>query len=147
VLLQPTSPFRTSEHVKAAIALLQRTSADTVVGVTRSSAPHFAGRLKPRDTPGWHETPCGTSPGVPFYEWQPFGLPSAAWARPRTQDLPPRGWENGAVYAFTREHWEKTGNRLGGFSVALPMDWISGLDIDTVEDLEAARALAEGLGI
>jgi hypothetical protein len=31
--------------------------------------------------------------------------------------------------------------------VALPMTWIEGLDIDTPEDLEVARAIAERMGL
>jgi CMP-N-acetylneuraminic acid synthetase len=197
VLLQPTSPFRTSAHVRAAIDLLTTASLDSVVGVTQSHAPHFAGRLKPREVvrlprvgdewiladeeameresfriveisgsgrvladDSYHRNRSslhtldvsevmqryklsGSTP-TSWYEWQPFGT---GGERPRTQDLPPRGWENGSLYAFTREHWECTGNRLGGRMGALPMDWIEGFDIDTQEDLDAARAIAEGMGI
>jgi CMP-N,N'-diacetyllegionaminic acid synthase len=141
VLLQPTSPFRTAAHVRAAIDLLIGANLDSVVGVTVSHAPHFAGRLKPREG-----EPSGGGPQL-WYEWQPFSPVVSAASRPRTQDLPPRGWENGSLYAFTAEHWERTGNRLGGRMGALPMTWIEGMDVDTVEDLEAARAIAERMGL
>ena len=139
VLLQPTSPFRTAEHVRRALVLLEMTGADCVVGVTVGHAGHFAGRLKPR------EMEPSASGHADWYEWQPFRSPTEP--RPRTQDLQPRGHENGALYAFTRAHWERTGNRMGGRMVALPMTWIEGLDVDTQEDLEAARAIDEGMGI
>jgi CMP-N-acetylneuraminic acid synthetase len=145
VLLQPTSPFRTSEHVKAAVRLLRHAELDSVVGVVQSHAPHFSGRMKPMEylhSDAWF---IGlAAPSGEYYEWQPF---APQGERPRTQDLPPRGWECGALYAFTRAHWEKTGSRMGGDMGALPMTWIEGLDIDTPEDLEAARAIAEGMGL
>jgi N-acylneuraminate cytidylyltransferase len=144
VLLQATSPFRTAEHVRQAIALLVSTGADSVVGVTAGHEGHFAGRLKPREEyPSCGGDQC-CSP-VEWFEWQPFRNPIET--RPRTQDLRPMGHENGSLYAFTRQHWEATGNRLGGRMVALPMTWIEGLDVDTPEDLAAARAIAEGMGL
>lgn len=143
VLLQPTSPFRTAAHVRAAIDMLATITLDSVVGVVQSHHPHFAGRLKPRETPD--ETTASThSHGVPFFEWQPF---APAGDRPRTQDLAPRGHECGAIYAFTRSWWERSGQRMGGRMAALPLTWIEGLDIDTPEDLEACRAIAAGMGI
>jgi CMP-N-acetylneuraminic acid synthetase len=63
-------------------------------------------------------------------------------ARPRTQDLADLVVENGAVYAFTRAHWERTGSRMGGDCRALVMHWAEAVDIDEPEDLEAARRLA-----
>lgn len=155
VLLQPTSPFRTAEHVRAALALLAATGCDSVIGVTQSHAPHFAGRMKPRETASYHclktghnENNCSLcTPRCAWYEWQPFAPLASADARPRTQDLPPRGWENGSLYVTRREAWERSGMRVSGNIAALPMSWVSGLDIDTQEDLDAARALAEGLGI
>ena len=127
VLLQPTSPFRTAEHVREALRLLEVTGADSVVGVTVGHEHHFAGRMKPRDgEPAW-------------YDFQPFRDVTAR--RPRTQDLAPRGAENGALYAFTRAHWERTGDRMGGHMVALPMTRWEGLDVDDEQDLTVANAL------
>ena len=146
VLLQPTSPFRTAAHVREALRLLEVTGADSVVGVTVGHEPHFAGRLKPRDWVGptpvvsvadpvrYHPVEHGT-----FYDFHPFRDVTAE--RPRTQDMRPMGTENGSLYAFTREHWEKTGNRMGGHMVALPMSKIDGMDIDTAEDLAMANAM------
>ncbi len=47
----------------------------------------------------------------------------------------------------TRHAWERSGMRMSGEIVALPMTWIEGLDIDTESDLAAARAIAEGMGL
>ncbi len=152
VLLQPTSCFRTAAHVRAAIELLRGANLDSVVGVVRSHAPHFSGRMKPRETErvliygGSPRTPPPPLPPLEWFEWQPHA-PTSAESRPRTQDLPPRGHECGALYAFTREHWERTGSRMGGRMGALPMSWIEGLDIDDECDLAAARAIAEWMGL
>lgn len=142
VLLQPTSPFRTAAHVREALRLLEATDADSVVGVTVGHEPHFAGRLKPRtDVVG----PFGDI-GRPFtdadawFDWQPFS-PYGVADRPRTQDLAPRGWENGALYVTRRAAWEKSGARTSGYTVALPMSKIEGWDIDTAEDLAIANAM------
>ena len=131
VLLQPTSPLRTAQHVREAVQLLRDTDADSVVSVTLGHEHHFAGRLKPRDDLGG------------AMEWSPFRDVLAE--RPRTQDLRPVGAENGAIYVFTRRHWERTSNRLGGRMVAYPMDRWHSIDVDTEEDLRVARLLAEDL--
>ena len=129
VILQPTSPFRTAAHVREALDLLARTGADSVVGVTVGHEPHFAGRLKPVEY--WRFASA--------FHLQPFRDPLAE--RPRTQDLRPMGTENGAIYAFTYEHWKRTRNRMGGHMVALPMTRVEGWDIDTPEDLAVANAM------
>ena len=147
VLLQPTSPLRTATHVREAIALLRVTGADSVVGVVAGHETHFAGRMKPREL---YSSDCGADECCPpistYYQWQPFSVASAA-ERPRTQALGPRGYECGAIYVFTRAHWEATGNRMGGEMVAYPMDKMSGWDVDTEADLDACRALAERVGM
>lgn len=144
VLLQPTSPFRTADHVRMALALLQTSGADSVIGVTAGHESHFAGRLKPRELEKLG--PWGFPARIVFHDWQPFS-PFAVSERPRTQDLAPRGVENGSLYVTTRAAWERSGARVSGHTVALPMTWIEGLDIDTMEDLAAARAIAEGMGL
>jgi len=146
VLLQPTSPFRTSHHIREAVGLLKRGVCDSVVGVTAGHGPHFAGRLKPRE-PEDMACPCfDCATDDRWFDFQPF-RDLDAMARPRTQDMRPMGTENGSLYAFTREHWEKTGNRMGGRMAAVRMSWIEGLDIDDERDLAAARAIAEGMGL
>ena len=143
VLLQPTSPFRTAAHVREALRLLEVTGADSVVGVTVGHEPHFAGRLKPREAGVIDVLGRATAGGGPqWYDFQPFRDVTAD--RPRTQDMRPMGTENGSIYAFRREHWERTGNRMGGHMVALPMTRLEGLDVDTEEDLAIANALVAG---
>jgi CMP-N-acetylneuraminic acid synthetase len=146
VLLQPTSPFRTAEHVREALQLLEATHADSVIGVTTGHEAHFAGRLKPRSEQrdcNCRDATC--SPIDKWFDWQPFS-PFDAKSRPRTQDLSPRGHENGAIYVTRREAWEKSCNRVSGHVVAYPMNRWEGFDIDTPDDLAVAQALAEARG-
>jgi CMP-N,N'-diacetyllegionaminic acid synthase len=138
-MLQPTSVFRKARHILEALRLLEVTGADSVIGVTASHDSHFAGRLKPR------EVGNGLCAGEPWFEWQPHA--PMGHDRPRTQDLPPRGTDNGSLYVTRRKAWETSELRTSGVTVALPMSRIEGWDIDTIEDLEAARAMAEGMGL
>lgn len=147
VMLQPTSPFRTARHVAEALKLLADDEIDSVIGVTAGHEPHFAGRMKPRET---YSSLCGGDQCCPsamtWWEWQPFSPIAKAGDRPRTQDLPPRGHDNGALYATRRSAWEASELRVSGTVAALPFSKIEGWDIDTVEDIELARAWAERTG-
>jgi CMP-N-acetylneuraminic acid synthetase len=122
VLLQPTSPFRTAAHVREALRILRETGCDSVVSVTRlhSLHPAFSGEVYD---------------GV-YYPRKPGAerWPSAS--------LGHLVYENGAIYAFTREHWNLAGSRMGGDMRALVMHWSEAVEVDTPEDLEAARRLA-----
>lgn len=129
VLLQPTSPFRTAEHVREALRLLEVTGADSVVAVRTGAEHHFAGRMKPREA----------ADGSVWYQWQPFR--DVNRERIRTQDLGLRGTEDG-MWAFTRAHWERTGIREGGTMAALGIKYPNPYDIDEEDDLRAADALA-----
>lgn len=124
VLLQPTSPFRTAAHVAEALRVLRETGCDSVVSVTRLHSLHqgFHGTV-------WDES--GRYTPVLACQW-----------RPSSAELSALVYENGAVYAFTRRHWNATRNRMGGDMRALVMHWSEAVEIDTPEDLEAARRLA-----
>ncbi len=122
VLLQPTSPFRTAEHVEHALSLLRRSEHGCVVSVTALHSLHpvfsgevFDGNYYPRNTTA---------------------------ARRRSSTLSHLVYENGAVYAFTLAHWMRHGKRLGNAATALLMHWSEAVEIDSPEDLEAARRLA-----
>jgi CMP-N,N'-diacetyllegionaminic acid synthase len=126
VLLQPTSPFRTAAHVASALAILESSGCDSVVSVTRlhSLHPTFSGELY--DGRYW---PRKTSPDG-------GRMPSAS--------LQHLVYENGAIYAFTRKWWNGSRTRMGGDMRPLVMHWSEAVEVDTMEDLESARALARG---
>lgn len=126
VLLQPTSPFRTAKNIRDAVALLEA-GASNVVGV--------------RDI-GRESAFRGTVVDDAFYPRRMTGT------RPRTQDVEPVHAETGALYAFTRRHWEERGDRMWGLDQRpLVMSWLESFDVDTEEDLKIADALARGLGV
>lgn len=131
VLLQPSTPIlgasvgnNGAHHVKAATSILIGGENDSVVAVEQSAHRAFDGRIYPRE---------GELP-----EWRPW---RPVMSRPRTQDVRPMGTECGAFWAFTREHFERTGCRQGGDCRAYVLPRWSCVDIDDPEDLEAAAAL------
>jgi CMP-N,N'-diacetyllegionaminic acid synthase len=103
VLLQPTSPVRTGKQIDEAITQLQREGADSLVSVVESHG--FFWNTRPSTEPDNH---AATYPGLGVMSnYDPND-------RPRRQDIGHQYEENGSIYVFTREHWERTHNRLGG---------------------------------
>jgi len=113
VLLQPTSPLRTAEHIDEAIALLEREGADSVVSVVPSHS----------------------------FLWDASGAPLYGERR-RRQEMR-QYEENGAIYVFTMEHWRRTGNRLGGRVSLYEMGEEHRVQIDTPMDLAIVSMLLE----
>lgn len=122
VLLQPTSPLRRRRHVESCLAIQHRHGCDSVLTVTESAKQVYFGGMLNMQTGEW----------VPRRDIN---------ERRFTTDLPGNWHENGAVYVFTREHFERTGNRLGGHMRAVTMDERYSIDVDTPEELERAQLL------
>jgi CMP-N-acetylneuraminic acid synthetase len=120
VLLQPTSPFRTASDIDRAIALFERTDADTVTAVRAC-----------RDHPYWAWRKMGEVM-APF-----FTVAEIAMDRQR---LPEAYAENGAIYIARRE-LVVAGTLYGERVVPYPMDELSSVDIDTAPDLVWAEFL------
>lgn len=62
---------------------------------------------------------------------------------PRTQDLEPVFAETSSFFIFKKELWTKYGRRIGFKPYLQEVGEIEGVDIDTPEDLELARIIAE----
>lgn len=98
VLLQPTQPFRTPEHIRQAITLLQESGADSVVSVVELPKTHHPNAvleiedddLQPRN---WLYT--GTCDPLEYWHYY-------AHVNARRQDAPPVYIRDGTVYAFWR---------------------------------------------
>ncbi|MAE69033.1 MAG: acylneuraminate cytidylyltransferase [Gemmatimonadetes bacterium] len=124
VLLQPTSPLRPAGAIDEAVAKLVEGGFDTLL----SLAP----------THRFYWTVEGER-AEPRYDFM---------IRPRRQDL---GLdeiayvETGSIYVFTREHFERSGNRLGGRIGHVIHSEPYALEIDTPADLAALEALARSL--
>jgi len=120
VLLQPTSPLRGGDRIEQAIAMMREQGADSVVSVVEDRHYWFLGTV---DEGGAFRP--GYDPG----------------ARPRTQDIPPRYSENGAVYVMTRAQIMDRGCRMGGKLLALVMGGDESVDVDEPADLAVCEAL------
>jgi CMP-N,N'-diacetyllegionaminic acid synthase len=107
VLLQPTSPLRRGRHIDEAVQMLRDSDADCVISVVPSHVLLWRSGI------------------APLYPIQ---------MRPRRQDLQ-QFEENGAIYAFTRKHWERTRNRIGGKTLLYEMSEEHGYQVDTELDL------------
>jgi N-acylneuraminate cytidylyltransferase/CMP-N,N'-diacetyllegionaminic acid synthase len=121
--LQPTSPFRTAADIDAAVELLVKRNAETVVSVTPSdSHPYWAKRLT---AGGWL---------APFLD----GVPATF----RRQDLPEAFALNGAIYLARREVLLATRGWYTDRTAAYVMPPERSLDVDTPWHLALARLLA-----
>lgn len=122
VLLQPTSPFRTGEHIDAAIALFEKTGADTVTsGCSAQHHPYYSWMIQDEEL-------------TPLYSLAHQSMPR--------QELPPVFYENGAIFVIKRAVLAR-GAFYGSKTVAYLMDQHSSIDIDTPEDLALCRFILE----
>ena len=119
-VIQCTSPFITPSHLIAALKLLERNTVSSVFSAT----PNHSFR--------WEKTEGGT--------WIPHGHSKSF--RPRRQDLPPMVVESGAFYMFDVGSFLEERTRFCGESIAFSVGRIESLEIDDLEDLEMANALA-----
>ena len=120
VLLQPTSPFRPKGSLENAITHFTENGFDSLLSITPTH--RFFWRVKEDQTT--------------FAEYDYLN-------RPRRQDMKEdiRYMENGSLYIFTRKHFDKTGNRLGGKIgyVEWPVEY--SIEIDTQLDFDMVEKL------
>jgi len=115
VLLQPTSPVRRGNQIDEAIAQLVLEELDSLVSVVPSHAFLWVD--------DWAT-----------YDWS---------MRPRRQETKQQYEENGSIYVFTRQHWERTHNRLGGKIGTYVMPEECRMQIDTPFDLWMVEQILE----
>ena len=123
VLLQPTSPLRSSQRIDSAVALFRQTGGPTVLSVTGICDHVFNGRLK--DTRF-----------LPNYDIN---------HRPLSQDYEPLYRENGAVYVTDTRTLLSRRNRLAEPMYAVVMSEMESIDIDSEEDLVLAGRVMNAL--
>jgi CMP-N,N'-diacetyllegionaminic acid synthase len=124
VLLQPTSPLRTGRHISEAIALFEKTNAESVVSV--AEVPHA------------------------FHPWKILSWdgrllsPYAADApQPRLRKLPPMYGRNGPAILITSPKVVDRGELYGNPNVAYVMAREDSVDIDSDFDFAMAEWLLE----
>jgi len=121
VLLQPTSPMRTSGDIDAAVKLCIDRRATSVVSVVAADKH-----------PAWMYS-LETDRLCPL-------LPDAAGAA-RRQDLPAAFSLNGAIYVIRVDDLLASGKLIHPDTLAYRMDKLSSVDIDTEDDLLVADFL------
>ena len=130
VLLQPTSPLRRPEHIRAAVQQLRDSGADSVVTVVelpRHFSPDYvmrmdAGRLEPFLDGGARVT--------------------------RRQDARPAFVRDGTVYAFWSRTVQETHSLYGRDCRPLVLSALDSMTIDTPDDwIEAERRLRGAGGV
>jgi CMP-N,N'-diacetyllegionaminic acid synthase len=126
VILQPTSPLRSSADIAAALRMLELSGADSVVSVSAASAHAHPMRMLRVDEAGFAKL---------FVTGEPVRNRIN-----RRQDLPKAFLMNGAVYAFRTEVlFGDSPSLYGDRVVAYPMPIERSISIDTAEDWEAAE--------
>lgn len=120
VLLQATSPLRRDFRIDQAVDLALRSACDAVVSVVPNIEYYFLGDLGAEGR---------------------FHVGYDPQDRLRTQDIPPRYRENGAIYVMTRQQLLGRGCRMGGDMRALVMDPSESIDIDDILDLQVCNLL------
>jgi CMP-N-acetylneuraminic acid synthetase len=121
VLLQPTSPLRTADHIRNAVQELRDSAADSVVTVVqlpRHLSPDYVMRIEEGRL-------------VPF-------LPEGASVS-RRQDARPAYVRDGTVYAFWRRTLRDTRTIYGVDCRAMVLPARESLTIDTPEDWDEAE--------
>ena len=124
-LLQCTSPLRGADVIDAGVRKLFETGCDAVMTVTPIQHWYLAGTIRDGDV------------FVPEYDYA---------KRPRSQDMPEKYRENGALYVTRIEAFYRYKNRLGGDVRVIIMDPVRSIDIDTWEDFRLAEEVLRGLG-
>lgn len=122
VLLQPTSPLRTSEDIDNCIELCERKESNASVSVT-----------VPDKSPYWMFSLDEHKQMFPIVPIENNGL--------RRQDLPPAVALNGAVYVAKCNWLLKEKSFLSKETLAYEMDKERSIDIDTEYDLHIADTL------
>lgn len=117
VLLQPTSPLRTSHHIDEAYSLYRSVETSSVISVCESYATR------------WEETPEGAK------QLNYHNAPN------RRQDRKPEYVINGAIYITDRDEFANSGEIKTGRIELYRMNELSSIDIDTPFDLWLAEKI------
>ena len=127
LMLQPTSPLRTSKHIEKALDLFFSQECDSVVSVVSVGGTHpFRMKRLVDDR-------------LVNYIDQGF------WdMRPR-QELPPVYIRNGSIYLIKRDTLISKGQLIGEKCLGMVMNDEESVNIDSPLDLKLARLLLEGV--
>ena len=123
LLLQPTSPLRTSKHIDEAVEMMLEKCADSIVGVTEVSHPIE-----------WSNTLPDNLSMDDFISKEAYFT--------RSQDFPKRYQINGAIYLIKKESLIASGRMISEVnSIAYIMKKNDSVDIDDQFDFILAESL------
>ena len=130
MILQPTSPLRQPRHIREAVALLDASGADSVVGVCAVPDHYHPMRTVSIDPSGM---------ATLFVTGEPLRRRIN-----RRQDMPPAWTMNGAVYLLrTALLFAAEPGLYGDRVAAYVMPGASSISIDSLEDWSAAERALE----
>ena len=121
LLLQPTSPFRTSDDIDSAFKLVNKINRNSCVGVTRVRSPIVGTVQHPFD---------GDVFNAADQKQQRFNVTSRV-----------NFAINGAIYLIKTSQFQSTKRLVDPGTVGIEMSAKTSLDIDTFEDLKSASEL------
>ena len=125
ILLEPTAPGRTVEHIKDVAKMLQdRKDTDSVVGVTEISPNQGVQKALSIDD---KQFVVHATDGVQLRDM-----------KHRTQDILPTYYVNSTIYAYRRSNFQK-GCLWGNSTLGYVMDSKYSFDIDTLDDWDMAE--------
>ena len=123
LMLQPTSPLRTSQHINDSISLFNSKDCDSLVSIVSVGGNHPL-RMKLLD-----------GDKLSNYEVQGF------WNMKPRQSLPPVYIRNGSIYLISRDSFIKHKQLIGENCLGYLMSDIESINIDTRIDLLVAELL------
>jgi len=124
-LLQPTSPLRSAQHLKEAAALFAKGDCQSVVGVCRNEHPPQKSLAIGKNG---HLSPLWT--------WESLHA--------NRQDLGESYRQNGALWLLRWEAFQATGRFVVDPALPYVMNAADSVDIDSLDDFEAAEAILRG---
>lgn len=122
-LLQPTSPLRTSAHIREAMKLFNEKKPDTVVSVVQVQHRYSPGSL------------------MELSEGSLKPMRSGGSSATRRQDKPALFARNGPAILITRPEIIRVGKMYGDATLGYEMAELDSVDVDTLDDLKHAELL------
>tara|TARA_Y100000996_G_C22375231_1_gene582764 strand:+ start:64 stop:729 length:666 start_codon:yes stop_codon:yes gene_type:complete len=119
LMLQPTTPLRTTQHIDEAIKIIIKEKSDSLLSVFKKMWFIWKKRNK-------------------YFSPTNFNY----LKRPRSQDFI-QYQENGAIYITKPKIFKKNKNRLGGKISVYKMDFWNSFDIDTIEDFKKTEKICK----
>jgi len=123
IMLQPTSPLRTSQHINDSISLFDSKDCDSLVSIVSVGGNHPL-RMKRLD-------------GDKLLNYVDQGF----WNMQPRQSLPPLYIRNGSIYLISRDTFIKKKQLIGENCLGYLMSDIESVNIDTRIDLLVAELL------